>query len=139
MNPELSIMIAEFGSTVDLYRTPTVSAGKYGTPTLLESNVKALILPATDMQRVGLAPDGLGGARAEYIAITTATSFNLGDELRQGSVTYAVLSPPAEWGMGRVTALSRAVSATTQTGGGGTVTINLDFSRAANSHYIGYV
>lgn len=140
MSDELTLMIAEFGSTVDVYRSPEASGGKYGSPTVYASALPVLIAPASSMQRVTLAPQGLGGGRAEYIAIflPTETRVNLGDELRLGSAVYKVLSPPANWTLGKVTELSRPVYTLTQSATP-TSTINLDFSAARNSHYIGYV
>lgn len=134
----LASLMHTFGGTVDVYRSPAAVAGKTGTPTLYAANVRALIGPASDMQRVGLAPQGLGGGRAEYVCflLPSETRVQLGDELRDGTLRYAVLSPPANWYLGKAAELSRPISASAQAAGGGSASPWFDYSQRNDLNYI---
>ncbi len=108
LDPELSLMIAEFGgASVDLWRSPAAAGGKVGTATQVGTAIPCIIVPTSDAGNLVGAPQGLGGGRAPMTMIiqSSAPTINNGDEVRQGTVRYQVESA-ANWIMGRVVGLS---------------------------------
>jgi hypothetical protein len=132
-------MLRTFGQTADIYAPAASSGGTAGAMGVVSSGAVGLLVPVTDAQAAGLlalAPLGLAGGRSEHIWIDSGTAtLGVGCEVRTTlGGTYAV-EGTADWRVGRVALLSQSVPMITASAGG-TATMNLDFSRAANSHHL---
>lgn len=107
--PELSMMIRDFGgigATVDLYRSPAASGGTVGAQTQIGTAIPGLIIPATDAQKLGILPQGLGGGQVEYFLIHAGTApIRTGDAVRVGTASYPV-EGTANWSLAAVCGLS---------------------------------
>lgn len=108
LEPELTMMIREFGgigATVDQYRNPAASGGTVGAATQIGTAIPGLVIPASDAQKLGLLPIGLGGGQVEYVFIHAGTApIRTGDIVRWGA-DYPV-EGTANWSLAAVCGLS---------------------------------
>ena len=80
-------------STGDIYRSPAADEdGKVGDPEQQNDDpIPCEIIPRALADKLGIAPPGLAGGRAESVGLLPwGTDISDGDELRSGGIVYAV-------------------------------------------------